>query len=158
MSIANYETIVANALRRAIFQGEEHAVPRLTDLPFMMASTLGKIEMETMEDGRETKIHDDLIKRSVLNVFDRYFTASEFDGLIESFEQGSTMDTGADFPSNRYIGELAKFSGFKDALGKLEAGKDEPAIASAMEFVLEGLHLNRRLNRDLLEGGFRYHV
>ncbi len=158
VSIANYETIVANSLRRAIFQGEEHAVPRLTDLPFMMASTLGKIEMETMEDGRETKIHDDLIKRSVLNVFDRYFTASEFDGLIESFEQGSTMDTGADFPSNRYTGELEKFSGFKDALGKLEAGKDEPAIASAMEFVLEGLHLNRRLNRDLLEGGFRYHV
>jgi magnesium chelatase subunit I len=158
VTIANYETIVANALRRAIIQGEDHAVPRLSDLPFMLASTLGKIEMETMEDGRETKIHDDLIKRSVLNVFDRYFAASEFDGLLESFEQGSTMDTSADFPANRYSSELEKFSGFKDALGKLEAGKDEPAIAAAMEFVLEGLHLNRKLNRDLLESGFRYHV
>jgi magnesium chelatase subunit I len=158
VSIANYETVVANALRRAIIQGEDHAVPRLTDLPFMLASTLGKIEMETMEDGRETKIHDDLIKHSVLNVFDRYFAASEFDGLIESFEQGSTIDASADFPAVRYTSELEKFSGFKDALGKLESGQDESAIASAMEFVLAGLHLNRKLNRDLIEGGVRYHV
>ena len=158
VTIANYETVIANALRRAIMQGEEHAVPRLTDLPFMLASTLGKIEMETMEDGREIKVHDDLIKRAVLNVFDRSFAASDFDGLLASFAEGSTMDTGADLPSNRYVGELEKFSGFKDALGKLKAGKDGPAVASAMEFVLEGLHLNRRLNRDLLEGGFRYHV
>jgi magnesium chelatase subunit I len=114
--------------------------------------------METMEDGRETKIHDDLIKHSVLNVFDRYFAASEFDGLIESFEQGSTIDASADFPAVRYTSELEKFSGFKDALGKLESGQDESAIASAMEFVLAGLHLNRKLNRDLIEGGVRYHV
>ena len=158
VSIANYETVVANALRRAIAQGEGKAVPRLTDLPFMIASTIGKIEMESMEDGREIKVHEDLVKRAVLNVFDRYFTASDFDSLVLAFEEGSTLDTGAEMPSKSYVGALSNFGGFADALKRMKVGEDESAIASAMEFVLEGLHLNRRLNRDKVEGGFRYRV
>jgi magnesium chelatase subunit I len=158
VSIANYETIVANSLRRAITQGEEHAVPRLTDLPYMIASTLGKIEMETMEDGREAKIHDDLVKRSVLNIFDRYFAGSDFESIVAAFEQGSTVDTGAEMAAQSYVDEATKLTGFGNALNKLGVAEDEPAIASAMEFVLEGLHLNRRLNRDLVAGGFRYHA
>ena len=158
MSIANYETIVANSLRRAIIQDEERAVPRLTDLPYMIASTLGKIEMETMEDGRETKIHDDLVKRSVLNVFDRNLAGSDFEGIIGAFEQGTTVDTGAELPATRYVGEVMKLDGFSWVLNRLGIAEDGPAIASALEFILEGLHLNRRLNRDLVEGGFRYHV
>ena len=158
VSIANYETIIANALRRAISRGEIHAVPRQTDLPFMISSTLGKIEMETMEDGREARIQEDLVKRAVLNVFDRYFAAADFDALVLAFEEGSTLDTGADLPSKDYADGLGRFDGFSSALGKLKVGKDEPAIASAMEFILEGLHLNRRLNRDKVDGGFRYRV
>jgi magnesium chelatase subunit I len=159
VSIANYETVVANALRRAIKAGEVHAVPRLTDLPFMISSTLGKIELETMESGREMRVQDDLIKRAVLNVFDRYFSSGDFDALVLAFEEGSTLDTGADMPSKNYVTALAGFDGFADALKRLEVGKDAPETASAMEFVLEGLHLNRRLNRDKMESGeFRYHV
>ena len=61
-----------------------------------------------------------------------------------------------------YVGfgalSVAMLNGFGQALNKLGIAEDGPAIASAMEFILEGLHLNRRLNRDLMEGGFRYHV
>ena len=73
VSISNYETVVANALRRAIAEGEEHAVPRVTDLAFIIASTLGKVELETMEEGRENKIVDELVRRALLKVFDNYF-------------------------------------------------------------------------------------
>jgi magnesium chelatase subunit I len=124
----------------------------------MIASTLGKIEMETMEDGREAKIHDDLVKRSVLNTFDRYFAASDFESIVAAFEQGSTVDTGAEMAAQRYVDEATKLTGFGNALNKLGVAEDGPAIASAVEFVLEGLHLNRRLNRNLVEGGFRYHA
>jgi magnesium chelatase subunit I len=158
VSIANYETVIANALRRAVTQGEQQAVPRLTDLPFTIASTLGKIEMETMEDGREGRIHEDLIKRAVLSVFDRYFPAADFDELVLAFEEGTTLDTGAEMPSKEYVGALGKFEAFGDVLKPLKVGESESAIASAMEFILEGLHLNRRLNRDKIEGGFRYRV
>jgi magnesium chelatase subunit I len=158
VSIANYETVLANALRRAITSKEADAVPRPTDLPYIIASTLGKVELETMEEGREAKVLDDLTRRAVLNVFDRYFSAADFDGLVTAFEEGASMETGAEMPSKTYKDLLTKFPGFGDALKKFKVGEDVAATASAMEFVLEGLHLNRRLNRDKVEGGYRYHV
>jgi magnesium chelatase subunit I len=39
---------------------------------------------------------------------------------------------------------------------RLEAGDNPATIASALEFILEGLHLNRRLNKDKLEGRALY--
>ncbi len=159
VSIANYETVVANALRRSIAEGEPHAAPRVTDLSFMIASTLGKVELETMEEGREGKILGDLTKKAVLNIFDAYFMPTDFDGLVMAFEMGQTFDTGADLPSKSYVEALSELAeGFSGALGKLGVGADSPEVASAIEFVLEGLHLNRRLNRDQIAGGFRYRI
>ena len=158
VSISNYETVLANALRRSITSGEEHAVPRLSDLAFIVSSTLGKIELETMEEGREGRILEDLTKKAVLNVFDRHFTPGDFDELVLAFEGGSVAETGADLPSKNYVDALGRLDGFGDALGTLDVGKDSARIASAMELVLEGLHLNRRLNRDRVEGGYRYRV
>lgn len=156
VSIANYETVVANALRRAIAESEEYAVPRVTDLSFMIASTLGKVELETMEEGREHKIIEDLTKKAMLNVFDRYFVPTDLDGLVMAFEAGQTFETGADLPSKFYVEGLKHLDGFTGMLEKLGVGNESPEVASAIEFVLEGLHLNRRLNRDQLVGGYRY--
>ncbi|MDA0978467.1 MAG: sigma 54-interacting transcriptional regulator, partial [Proteobacteria bacterium] len=52
-SVANYEALLANALRRAIINGEQDVVPRISDLPFVMPSLQGKVEFEAMEEGRE---------------------------------------------------------------------------------------------------------
>jgi len=46
MSIANYETLIASAARRALRCGEEEAVPRVSDLETLESSTAGKIELE----------------------------------------------------------------------------------------------------------------
>ena len=158
VSIANYETVIANALRRALMSHEPKAAPRITDLPFMVASTVGKIELETMEEEREGKVIEELVKKAVLNVFDRYFSPSDFDQLVVAFETGSTIETSAGMPSADYVKTLAKFDGFRDALKKLKVGEDPAVIASAMEFIVEGLHLNRKLNRDSVDGLNRYHV
>ena len=53
LSVSNRETMVANAARRAITQGESEIVPRVSDLDALIASTMGKVEIETIEDGRE---------------------------------------------------------------------------------------------------------
>ena len=158
VSISNYETVLANALRRALISHEKQATPRMTDLPFMVASTVGKIELETMEEEREGRVLEDLVKKAVLNVFDRYFSAGDFDQLVLAFESGSTLETSAGMPSKDYVKTLAKFDGFREALQKLKVGEDASSIASAMEFIVEGLHLNRRLNRDSVDGIYRYHV
>ncbi|MGZ4804713.1 MAG: sigma 54-interacting transcriptional regulator, partial [Acidimicrobiia bacterium] len=69
LSIANYETLVANAMRRSLRNGEHEVVPRVSDLDALVASTAGKIEIETIDDGREGQVLERILKASVLEVF-----------------------------------------------------------------------------------------
>ena len=48
LSIANYRTMVASARQRAAVLGERPAVPRMSDLGHLYASSLGKLELDTM--------------------------------------------------------------------------------------------------------------
>ncbi len=51
---------------------------------------------------------------------------------------------------------LDEIEGLRAVAEKL-AGDDSPAcMASAIEFILEGLHLANRLNKDELDQGLRY--
>ena len=69
LSIANYETLVANATRRALRHGETEVVPRVSDLDALVASTAGKVEFETVDDGREEQVLDRIVKASILETF-----------------------------------------------------------------------------------------
>ena len=44
----------------------------------------------------------------------------------------------------------------KEMVQRIETSDNPAAIASAIELILEGLHLNRRLNRDLSGGMIIY--
>ncbi len=156
VSIANYETVVSNALRRSLQHGEKLAVPRICDLPAIMASTIGKVELESFEEGRESRIIEDISKKAVLNVFGRFFNVRDLEPLVSKFEEGLEMETGTDIPSSEYIKKLKEIQGFAQIVAPLKVGRTAETIAAGMEFVLEGLHLNRRINRDRVEGRYRY--
>ena len=157
VSIANYESIISNAYKRALRFGEGKVVPRISDLSAIVPSTMGKIELETMEDGREAKILEDITKRAVLNIFGRYVDMEEMEGIVESFELGMTIETGSDRPSMEYVTLLGEVEAFDEPIKRLGADNTHGIIASAMEFILEGLHLKRRLNKDMVDGRSRYH-
>ena len=157
VSIANYESIISNAYKRALRFGEGKVVPRISDLSAIVPSTMGKIELETMEDGREAKILEDITKRAVLNIFGRHVDMEEMEGIVESFEEGMTIETGSDRPSMEYVTLLGEVEAFDEPIKRLGADNTHGIIASAMEFILEGLHLKRRLNKDMVDGRFRYH-
>ena len=156
VSIANYETCMSNALRRAISHSEKGCAPRISDLPAILASTMGKIELEGIEEGREPRIIEELTKKAVLNVFGRYFNPHEFDPLVIKFEEGLVMETGSEIASLEYSARMKDLDGLSEALGRLEATGSPEEMAAGTEFILEGLHLNRRLNRDKVEGHYRY--
>ena len=82
VSIANYETLISNALRRSIRLGEDIACPRISDLPFLVASLGGKIEMETFGEGREDRLVEDLTKRATLGIFGRYCNVEELEDIV----------------------------------------------------------------------------
>ena len=156
VSIANYETLIGNAMRRAILRGEKKISPRISDLPYILASFSGKVETESFEEGREGKIMDDLVKKAVLNVFKTYFDVGDLEGIVQHFENGPKVETGSEKPSKAYVGFLQQVDGLSDAVARLGADGRPELVASATEFVLEGLHLNRRLNRDDVGKGYRY--
>jgi magnesium chelatase subunit I len=158
VTIANHETLAATALKRAVRLGEPSAAPRISDLPAVVASTAGKIELETLGDEtREDRVVEKLVSRAVVNVFNRHFALSELLPLLERFEaEALEAEVGESVPSRAH-GELAAaVPELRSAIARLDAGESPAGVASATEFVLEGLHLNRRLNKERRKGGVRY--
>jgi magnesium chelatase subunit I len=156
VSVANFENMLSSALRRAIRLRERQVAPRISDLLALIQSTGGKIELETVGDRDEEKVIEKLLQKAVLNVFNRHFALHEFDELLTNFDNGLKVEVGDALASLEYVRQAAEVSGFTPAIKKL-GGQGNPAqIASAIELVLEGLHLNRKLNKDRTAGRMRY--
>ena len=147
-SIANYESLLANAQRRAISTGENEVVPRVSDLPYVIPSIAGKVEFETVEDGKEEQILDKLIQGAVLAVFNRYYSVSDFDDVVTRFKSGISVEVGDMMASGAYERLVKQVEGLDRHVAKLEAKPSTAVTASVVEFILEGLHLNKRLNKD----------
>jgi magnesium chelatase subunit I len=156
MSVANYETMVANATRRALRNGEDEIVPRISDLESLVASTSGKVEFETVDDGREEQVLDRIVKAAVLSAFRANCKPEKLTGLVEAFDSGLTVRTGATVAAAEDARLLSDLPALSDTLADLEVGETPAGVASAVEFVLEGLHLSKRLNKDAVAGRTEY--
>ena len=157
VSITNYENALSNAVRRSLRTGDADVSPRVSDLTSIVASTAGKIELETVGDVKDERVIERLAQGAVLNVFNRYFSVQEFDELVHAFDTGMTIEVGDNVPSMEYMLQASSTVGMKAAVARLGAQNNPASIASAVEFVLEGLHLNRKLNKDKMDHRARYH-
>ena len=156
LSIANYETLVANAARRALANGEREVVPRVSDLDALAASTSGKIEIEMLDDGRDSQVLDRIIKSAVLEVFRARVKPEMLGPVVASFEDGSVVHTGEDVPRPSTRSSSTRSRASSRCSPSLGVGESPAACASGIEFVLEGLHLTKRLNKDALGGRATY--
>jgi len=158
MSISNYETLVANALRRAARHGDPEAVPRVSDLRALRASTLGKIELEYAAGQRkEDEILDDLWKRATKVVFDAMVgDVAGLRPIVEAFEKGWMVEVTDMTPAREFIAGMDKIEGLRDAAQRLAGGDSAPRMASAIELIFEGLHLSNKLNKRLSHQGSVY--
>jgi magnesium chelatase subunit I len=158
VTIANHETLAAAALKRAVRLGEPTAAPRISDLGAVVASTAGKIELETLGDEtREDRVVEKLVARAVVNTFNRHFALSELAPLIDRFDdEGLEAEVGEFVPSQSHVELVGAVPELAATIARLDAGESPAGMASATEFVLEGLHLNRRLNKERRGGGVRY--
>jgi len=147
-SVANYEAMLANALRRAIRLGETTVVPRMSDLPFVIPALQGKIEFETVEEGKDEQILDRLIQGAVVSTFNRRLGDVDVEPVVETFKSGISVETGEGMAAADYTTLLSRIEGLAAAVGHVTSDERPEVQASAIEFVLEGLHLNKRLNKD----------
>jgi magnesium chelatase subunit I len=156
MSIANYENLASNAVRRAARLGETIAVPRITDLAYLTSSTAGRVEIEALDEGKEDQVLSRLERGAISAVFSRHFSAAHFDGLVSRFEDGTMLEVGEGIASRVYTRAIGEVPEVATALKRLNL-PDRPEVrASVIEFLLEGLHLNKRLNKDEVEGRALY--
>jgi len=152
ISIGNYETVVSNAIRRAVTRGEKLAVPRISDLPYVYASTGSKIELEGFEETKEGKVIDDLIRKAVLNVFNRRYKLADLETLVEQFIEGFSVEVSDIMRAKSYVRNVKEILGLAEAISIIDDSERPEIIASVTEFILEGLHVNKRLNKTKSEG------
>jgi magnesium chelatase subunit I len=158
-SIGNLEALAAAAVRRAGRSGEPEAVPRPCDLPSVLAGSVGRIELETVEEGREEEILDRALAGAVLRVFRRRLPGFDFAPLLGRFDGGFSAGTSDLTTAGEFLDQFGELPGLARLLGRLGIEEESPgSAAAAVEFALEGLHLSRRLNKDAGEraGEVRY--
>ena len=156
MSIGNYENLVSNAIRRAVRVGEDVAVPRISDLGFLAASTAGRVEIEALDEGKEEQVLSRIERSAVSTVFSRHFNVTQFEGLVSVFEDGAMVEVGEALPATTYTRALREGQDLAPALKRLGLPDRPETRAAVIEFVLEGLHLNKRLNKDQMDGRALY--
>jgi magnesium chelatase subunit I len=148
-SIGNLETIRAAAVRRAARAREPEAVPRPCDLPAVLDASLGRVEFDTVEEGREEEILLRALSHAILKVFRRRLAGFDFSPLLSRFGQGFAARTSDLTPAGDFLGQFGDLPGLSKLLSRLGVEEESPgSAASAVEFALEGLHLSRRLNKD----------
>jgi magnesium chelatase subunit I len=149
LTVSNLETLVANAARRALRTGESEVVPRVSDLDALASSTSGKVEIETLEDGRDGQIIEHLLRAAVLTVFKDRVSPEHFRPILDAFDEGAVVDVGEDIATPDYVALLDRIPALAAPVQELVGAEPSPGhLASAVELVLEGLHLSKRLNKD----------
>ena len=109
-----------------------------------------------MEEGKEEQILEKLIHGAVVAVFNRNFNVVDLEEVVGRFKAGLSVEVSDTLPSKDYVKMVKQIDGLDRAVAKLEPGENLAVIASAVEFVLEGLHLNKRLNKDRVAGKVQY--
>ena len=157
LTVSNLETLVANATRRALVHGESEVVPRVSDLEALASSTAGKVEIESIEEGRDEQVVDHLLRAAVLTVFKDHFAVEDLRDVIDAFDDQTVVSAGEDVRSADYVRLLDAIPALRPPVTRLTGGDESPAaVASAAEFVLEGLHLSKRLNKESVGARAQY--
>ena len=151
-SIANYEVLVANAYRRALVLNEAEVVPRISDLDYIAPSFQGKVEFEAMEDGQEDKITQRIIQAATKTVFDAHHDLDDLTPIVEAFNDGLAIEIGDAVYAEDYASIIDQIPGMAERITATTPGTK----AAEVEFILEGLHLNKLLNKHAVSGRSTY--
>jgi magnesium chelatase subunit I len=123
----------------------------------IFATTDGKLELEYGgQEKTQEQVIEKLIQKAVLAVFKERVKVEELDLLVSCFQEGWWVEVSDDLPAQRYVAILSTVKGMKQGIGRLNVGESPGEMASAIELILEGLHLSNKLNKDVVDGKVIY--
>ncbi|HET8833304.1 MAG TPA: hypothetical protein VFN08_01140, partial [Gemmatimonadales bacterium] len=160
-AIAAAESTAAAAVRRTALVAEAHdevPVARITDLPGIVTTLRGKVEFEVSEEGREEEILAHLLRRAIAETFRARLGGADLSGLLAKFEDGGSIETGELVSATELLHRTGEVPGLARIMARLgmEGRESFGEAAAAIEFVLEGLYLIRRLSKDVSDGTATY--
>jgi len=158
LAITCLENVLSNAERRALTSGEHPVVPRVTDVYSALPSITGKFEMEYEGELKGAdNVARELIRASVANVFAERFDGVDLRRVIEWFDLGGTLQTADTSSAKDLLSQAKGVQGLTELAEHLKVGAraPEPALASAVDFVLEGLYAQKKISRSEERG---YHA
>jgi magnesium chelatase subunit I len=151
LPITTLELVVSNAERRALANGEKVAVPRVTDVYAALPSITGKFELEYEGEMRGAEqVARDLIRSAVGAVFTQAFDGIDTRKVVEWFDLGGTLPLSDSSAADEVIQQTRGVQGLRELAERagLAPGAPAPAVASAIDFVLEGLTAQRKISRS----------
>jgi magnesium chelatase subunit I len=174
LTISAMENLVSNAERRAILTNDRVIVPRICDLPHVLPSLTGKVELvfEGEQEGT-VKVSKALVGKAVRETFKQYFPDplrkrprpaqgtqgtrqesedQEYGKIVRWFEGGNAVELSDEMPLAEYTRELDKVPGLREATRRHIRDVDEKLeMPSVMEFVLDGLHQSSKIAKDEID-------
>jgi magnesium chelatase subunit I len=157
LPISTLENVASNAERRALHNGEDLAVPRVLDIYAALPSVTGKLELEYEGEIKGgDAIARELVRLSTGRVFGRRVDGADLSSVVQWFEAGGSLklDELADSPSLvRCMKQIPGLLGHVKAL-EVEEHAPPAVLASAAEFILEGLYAQKRISRSEEVGFF----
>src|SRR5947208_3622613 len=151
LPITTLELVVSNAERRALSNNEPVVVPRVTDVYAALPSITGKFELEYEGElkGAE-QVARDLIRSAVGSIFTGMFEGVDTRTVVEWFDLGGSLPLGDTSSSDEVIAQARTVQGLTELAEHLgvAAGSDPALVASAIDFVLEGLYAQKKISRS----------
>jgi magnesium chelatase subunit I len=154
-AIAAAETVAAGALRRAGLRGEAQPVARVADTASIVSTLRGKVEFESGEEGREIEILAHLLRVAISDTFRAKLSGLDLSGFTDLAADGTIIESGELTSAEELLAQVGTVPGLAKVLDRLGLG-DAPTrgeAAAGVELVLEGLHLTRRLAKDVTDDG-----
>ena len=151
LPISSLENVVSNAEQRALADGETLAVPRVADLYAALPAITGKFELEYEGELRGAdRVARDIIRTAVGQVFDGWFTDVDTSAVVEWFDLGGTLQVGDTMSAADLLEQTAPIQGLHELASHAQVSVSDPAptVASAVEFVIEGLYAQKKISRS----------
>ena len=157
-SLANFRTLVASARQRGVIHDERPAVPRISDLGHLYASSLGKLELDLMGTHQmsERQVLDAVIAQAIQVVFQEYVDEHGLSEIAEIFRGGVRVEVGDLLPSAAYAERLQHVPPAWEKAFEVNASENEAIRASCVEFVLAGLYSLDQISRSQRHGKIEY--
>jgi magnesium chelatase subunit I len=150
LPITVLEHVVSNAERRAVLNDESLAVPRVSDIHAALPAITGKLELEYEGELKGAdKVAADIIRAAVGQVFEGHLGNGKLRQVIEWFDMGGSLQLDDTASARTLLEQARKVQGLVEVTEDLGLPEDAPAplLASAVDFVLEGLHAQKRISR-----------